>query len=209
MGLPKTPPLYAKGTYSLTSPYTLPSSQSYTCVAIRSFRDLLKLHIDVVKAYYTPVGLGEAEYKNDTDVAAAIITLLGDDGQVVYVPDTYISSYPGLSGYDYKHMVLSVSLGTVWDQLPLDDVKEKIAETVKTALGVEATVYDHVAPSTNSVTQTEHERIETARRAAIRNQKTLTAQILELKASYAALQEQYTALETLAMEKGIIGVVNG
>lgn len=209
MGLPMTPPLYAKGTYSLTSPYVLPGAQSYTCVAIRSFRDLLKLNIDIVKAYYTPVGLGETEYSNDTDVAAAIITLLGDDGQVVYVPDTYISSYPDLSGYDYKHMVLSVSLGTVWDQLPLDDVIEKIEETVKTALGVEATVYEHVAPSSNAISQTEHERIETARRAAIRNQKTLTAQLLELKASHTALQEQYTALETLAIEKGIIGVTNG
>ena len=207
MGLPKTPPLYAKGTYSLTSPYTLPGSQSYTCVAIRSFRDLLKLHVDVVKAYYTPVGLGETEYKSDTDVAAAIITLLGDDGQVVYVPDTYISSYPDLSGYNYNHMVLSVSLGTVWDQLPLDDVKQKIEETVKTALGVEATVNEHVSPTTGTVSQTEHERIETARRAAIRNQKTLTAQLLEIKTSYTTLQEQYATLEALAIEKGIIGVV--
>ncbi len=207
MGLPKTPPLYAKGTYSLTSPYVLPGSQSYTCVAIRSFRDLLKLHVDVVKAYYTPVGLGEAEYKSDTDVAAAIITLLGDDGQVVYVPDTYISSYPDLSGYSYKHMVLSVSLGTVWDQLPLDDVKNKVEETVKAALGVEAVVNEHSAPTTGTVSQTEHERIETARRAAIRNQKTLTAQLLEMKTAYTALQEQYATLEALAIEKGIIGVV--
>ena len=51
-----TPPLNVKGRFVLKSPWEVPPTVIYECIAIRSFEDIYKRGLDVYEAFYVPYG---------------------------------------------------------------------------------------------------------------------------------------------------------
>lgn len=201
----KTPPLNARGRYQLKAPWQASLDKVYRCIAIRSFDDIYELGVDVFLAYYEPFGIARSTYDQDRRLGANIITLATDDNELIYVPDTYIASYPDMSSINYSHVVLSCSLGPVADHVPLDFLLQSVSTVVSDTIGIEPTVNLHLAPHTDVISPEQHDVLEAARSAAIKNRKTDYAKVRELQIQNSSLIQRVKLLEQIIKDKGLLG----
>jgi hypothetical protein len=197
-----TPPLRARGRYVLRNPWVANPGKLYTNMAIRTFEDVYELGTDVYETYYVPMGLANGTVVGGTPFSFAternlqpnIITLEADDGEIIYVPDTFIQSYPNMGEVKYSHVILAVTLGALPDNNDLSYVKDEIQSLVAQIYGVNATVQEARAPSTGNPTAIEHEALEAARAAAITLLETDRAKALRLQAEKTLLQGKINTL---------------
>lgn len=200
----KTPPLHAKGLYTVTAPFSTAPNTLYECVAIRSFQELLQQGVDIFTQYYEPVGLDNTDYTNDLAAGANLITLLSDTAPALRLPDTYIAAYPDMTGVAYNQVILSLSLGPLPDYLDLTFAKQQIAAVASDTLGLEPQVNVYIAPSTGSMSQAEADAHEVSRQAAIKNRTTDHAQLLVLQAQLEQAQIQNKALIEVLQSHGLL-----
>ena len=201
----KTPPLLTKGRYQLKAPFSADATKIYICKAIRSFADIYELGRDVFTSYYEPKGLTQTEFEADRQEKANIITLMTESqDEVIYVPDTYILSYPNMNDISYSRIVLSLSFGALPDYLSLENAQDQIAGVASDIIGKEPDVALHKAPHAEAITPSEHETLEANRLAAIENRQTEYARIQELQDQNDALQQRVNALEQLAINNGLL-----
>jgi hypothetical protein len=200
---PMTPPIDASGTFTVKAPYVLVPNTVYTCRAIRAFEDLIAAGVDIAAVYYVPKGLTTTDYQNDAAVKANIITLMSASAPTVYLPDTYILSFPDMSNVAYSTIVLSASLGPLPDSLDLTATKVAIQGAISDLIGIEPTVSVFSVPSDTVMTQEQAATAEAARQAAIVSRTTDHAELLSLQANYATLLQQYQALEAIIVANGL------
>lgn len=199
-----TPPLGTKGRYVVNAPFVTDPTTLYTCAAVRSFRDIRERGFDPFTEFYEPAGLTQEQYTADVEAGAAIITLTSDTQPVIYIPDTYILSYPNLEYVPYNHVILSLSLGMVPDYLDFSFLKDQVAAVCSDVIGVESNVNLHIAPTTDVVTSDQHDILETARLQAIALRDTDRALYLAEAQKNAALLEQIATLEQIIKNNGLI-----
>lgn len=199
-----TPQVDIVGRFELNVPWVANNGKIYTCKAVRSFQDVINQGDDPYKLAYAPVGATEAMMAEDKAASAAIITLIADDGEVIYVPDTYILSYPNMGDHHYRHVVLSLSLKAIPDGLALDHLLVRIAEVTAEAIGVVVEVKTHQAVTRDAVSPEEHERLSAARAALRKNLPTSAAQLVKLTNEYNDLAERHAALEKYVLDHGIV-----
>ena len=125
-----TPPLLTKGRYTLVNPFVAEDTVLYTCTALRTFAECEVAGENVLQDVYLKHNLTEREYNRDLDAGALLVTLMSETQPPIFVPDTYIESYPNLSDVVYNHVVLTVSLGSVPDFLNFDFLKAQMAALV-------------------------------------------------------------------------------
>lgn len=166
-----TPTMKSKGFFDVRSPFTLNRKKVYEVVAIREFPDLWAEHVNVFEKYYEPEGLTEEDYNRDIGLGASIVSLKSEEG-ILFVPDTYIVSYPDLGVADYHHVVLGVSLGPIDRNKNLKGVMDDIKELVSTFLGVKPEVTLHIAPMKEAITNKEAKQLEQVRKGHINVPKT-------------------------------------
>jgi len=191
----RTPPIDTKGRYTLIAPYVADATKVYTCRAIRSFDDVYEQGEDVFPEYYENVGLDITVFNEDADTGANIITIMDDDGGVIYVPDTYIESYPMMGNVTYSHTVISVSLGAIPDYIDLEFTKTQILNVITDLVNPPTKVVNvNKAPSVGLVTPADHEVAEANRTASIVYRTTDYARVLQLEAK---VQEQIEVIERM------------
>lgn len=201
----RTPPIYARGRYTLIMPWAADPAKIYTCQAIRSFSDLAELEIDPFTEFYQPMGLADTVYQDDKALNATIITLTSDnDDEVIYVPDTYIQSFPNMENIRYAHIVLSASIGPVPDYLDLAFLKTQIQNNILDVIGMNTTVNENRVPHSGAVAPLDHDVLETARLANITLQETDHAKAKRYKDMYDSLLLKYNTLQQLAIDGGLI-----
>lgn len=197
-----TPPMNISGPFLLRAPFVADPAKSYTVTAHRSFSELIARSQDVLKLVYTPVGLTATAYAEDQMNGAIVIALRDSAGNMLYVPDTYIESYPGLGSVPYTRLIGVVDLGMWANYRDLTDVMSSLKEACKGNLGVDVEVTLARGAVTNSITEEQHIQITAAREAAKTNNETLTATIIRLSDEIAArdvtIAEQATLIEALA-----------
>lgn len=174
----------AKGAYRLKAPFDalVTSGTVYECVAIRRIADVVSNGVDAYQKYFSPNNLTETEYQTAITDGVCIISLVGDNGSSIYVPSTYISSYPGMTGVKYSVVVLGVMLGSIPDTLNLDSLKTKLYEMVQGEVGISSTVEEVVVSEVDILTKEDSDRLEAARIAAITNTASNYTQIKQLQA---------------------------
>ena len=198
------PPMGTRGLYSLKAPYSTVANQLYTCTAIRYFKDIQNQGDDVFAKYYVPKGLTQADYTRDLAANVAIVSLTSESQAPIYVPSSYILSFPGLTSFNYQNVVLSLSLGPLPDTLDLTFLKTQISTTVAAVIGVPPTVFENVAATTGVVTPEQHDALEAARQAAVTNQTTDYARYIEERDKRIVLETKLAALEALMISKGVL-----
>lgn len=202
---PRTPPLFATGRWVLDSPFSVPANAVYTCKAVRSFDDLKARGIDPYEQFYLPKGISRDDFENDVRNVANIVTLMSDTHPLLYVPDTYIKSYPDTTTVPYRHVVLSMSLGAIPDSLVLDDFKDKVQQYALASLGIEARVREHQAGSmSDSVDQITHQAAENNRLSRIENNQTEMAKLLSTQEELEKVREQNRILTDLCIDNGLL-----
>lgn len=197
----KTPPQGTVGRYELQDPWIAKSSRVYTCHAIRSFKDLYVRGTDPFKLAYQSVGATAAMREEDEAAGASIITLLGDDGEAIYVPDTRIISFPDQGFHVYRNFVVSFSTGPLPENVSFDWLMTKLAEETTAVLGLSPIVRVHTSPVRDAITPEEHERIEASRAVARIEQVTYKARYEKAQSQLEDITEKYRQLEELYRKK--------
>ena len=207
----KTPPIYAKGRWVLRLPFIANPNKIYTCIAVRSFADVYKLGQDVYRVFYLTMGVTDGgaiaglpfNFIAERQLKPNIITLQADDGETIYVPDTFIQRFPDMGDVKYSHLVLSVSLSAVPDYLNLEEVKDAVAQTIASRFGFVPQVREHRAPSTDNPTPAQHEAIEAARLASLDLLETDAAKVAKLLGISAKKQQTIDGLLKVLRSNGI------
>ena len=199
----RTPPLNRMGLYILRAPWSADAAQVYTCKALRTFDDCVKLGIDVFNTYYVPYSQTQEVYNEDKAAGATIVTLMSEK-ETIYVPDSFIEHYPDMTAFTYQNVVLSIGMGAIPDYLDLTFLSSQLAGSVSDVLGVVPTVLTHVAPSAKSMTADQHEIAEAARTAAIRTRVTDRAKLLIAQGEVTALQLKVDALTKLCKDHNLL-----
>lgn len=199
-----TPSIPSKGRYTLKDPFVAVPTVAYSTIALRKFQDIEEEGINVFAEYYEPMGLTEAVYLSDAREGALIVTLVDDVGNFIYVPDTYILSFPNMGDVKYQHVVLSISLGALPEYVPLDALKQTLSGLTSDMIGVSNVVSEHIAPSRGVVTPENHELMEIARTAAISMRTSERAEYLKEKQKRIALEEQVTLLMQILRDNGLL-----
>lgn len=177
-----TPPVNTTGEFSCLTPYELIPGMVYKCHAIRTISELLTHGIDVYAEFYKPKNVEYAKYQDDHNKRASIVTLLSADNKYVFVPNTYIKSYPGMSGIPYSRKVVFIELGLVPDSIDLDYIIPVLTDAVTKAVGVKVEPKLGIVPYTGAVTHEQHIQLERTRRVNIQQHKTAEEELRELRA---------------------------
>ena len=200
----RTPPLYTRGRYELKMPWQVSTAVIYTCTAIRSFTDMEERGINVLEEIYKEKELDESDYLVDKDADVAIVTLESDQEDTVYVPDSYIITFPNMGVVDYMHTIVSVNFGAIPENISLDFTMQQMANHATEIIGVEPDVEVHRAPSVGVVTPEEHEVAEANRLSKIEMQETDHAQAIRLRQERDKLQDQVDGLEQIIKDHGLL-----
>lgn len=199
-----TPPLLTKGRYTLVSPFVAEGTVLYTCTALRTFGECEVAGEDVLNDVYIKHNLTLADYNRDLSAGALLVTLMSETEPPIFVPDTYIESYPNLSDVTYNHIVLTASLGAVPDFLNFEFLKSQMSSLISDVIGLEPDVQIARAISTGIVTPEQHEAMEVGRQAAITLRTTDRAKAILLEQKCTRLEEQNRMLVELLQSHEII-----
>lgn len=213
-----TPTINVKGLFELRAPWQSVEGRLYQVLAIRAFDDIYRLGIDVYRTYYKPMGLidkaldptetptipldFEAEIKDNVH----IVTLVGDDGQYIYVPDSFIVGYPRNDTIPYQHVVLSVSLGALAEDVDTSPIEDEIKELVKSRFGIADPVVElHVAQSDMAVTPEQHYELTQARIGASNTTRSAYASSVSLQNELNTAQQTIFTLIAILKANGVEG----
>lgn len=197
MAVLMTPTLKLRGLYTVKQPFTVSPTTLYTCIGVSLFQALNYDGKDIYSSFYMPKGLTEADYKADLALGASIVVLAGDNGDLVYLPDTYILNYPNGNTAAFGTMIVSASLGPMSLNQDLTFVKSKVAEVLSDVLGLEPTVFIDLLADPGVMTQEQADAMEAARREQIKDRTTSYAALLTLQARYEIAQDQIEELQDL------------
>lgn len=190
-----TPPVSASGLFQLAPPFEqeLIPGVNYTCIAVRKFADIQKLGIDPYSTYYVPNGLTESIYEEDVVAGECIVTLRSNGGAFLYVPTSYILSYPNQGGIPYTAIVLGVDLGPIPNYVDLTAIKMAISNLVHDTFGVTPQIQQAAISETKNMSIADANAIEAARLSEINTNQTDRAKYLasqaQLSAALAKIQE--------------------
>lgn len=194
-----TPPMYAKGLFQLREPFVATSTVQYTVSAIRTFEEIRAKGDDPLALVYLPKSLTQADYQADVAQGAAVITLLSATEKPLYVPDTYILSYPNMGVVPYSWLVASLSLGMLPDSYDTSLLEEKLKGVVSDFIGVQPTVNIGRAATNRAVTDDEHVQLTATRQAAIKARDTDYAQASALQTTVNQQAERIQQLEAVIL----------
>ena len=193
----RVPPPHTAGVFLVYEPFQISNTAVYKCTAIRTFDELQLRNIDVYKTYYKPKGLSETIYQEDANMRASIVVLEGADLSELYIPSTYIKSYPGGDGLAYVNKIMVLDLGLMMADVPTSHVEVLMQDIVKQHIGVDTEVKTVSVPYIGSVSHELGVEMERVRIAAIRANKTIYQQLQETTAQLDATRKQNDELLAL------------
>lgn len=163
------PPFKCEGWFELSPPFKLVSGKVYICEEIRSFEELARLGKKPLEEVYLKNGLTKEHYEEDKKLEASIVTLKPIGGQAVYVPSTYIISYPGMKGTGYTTKVLVMEVGLLPRNLNMSSLNTELADYIKKSIGVDALISEASHIYDGLLSPEDQVKLEKARRLAIEN----------------------------------------
>lgn len=198
-----TPPIGAAGRWNVKPPFNalVNASISYQCMAVRKLADILALGVNVLETYYSPHGLTEDIYQTDLETDTCILSLYGSDGTWVYVPNSYLTSYPEVDGVLYNNLALMVTLGALPDSADLGFLKTQIQGMVTNLVGVSSEVMTVVIAGQTIVSYEAHETYEAARQNTMEMSTTDYSRQVSLEAENTALRDRIAQLEAYILEQ--------
>lgn len=190
------PPIGTAGIFDLRAPFSakLQANVSYRCEAVRRVSDLLEVGVDPYEEVYLPNSISRDIYEQDLLNNACIVSLQSSSGHWVYVPTTYINSYPNINGVAYRVMVLGVELGPVPEYMDLTAVRVAVQNVVRDTLGVSPSIKEVAISASQNFSQHDHDTLEQTRASLIQNSGTDRAKYLTLLQRFEALQREYNTL---------------
>lgn len=175
------PSLYAAGQFTAITPFTTVVDESifYKVEDVCTAAQFRNRNIDVWGLMFEPVGISEDAYESILDLVeennGAIITLTSKNGSPVYIPSTYIKSFPLIDGVIFERFVVYTDLGACPPQMAdkINTLIDHFQDYAKTNFGlVNAKSYIGSIPTRAYVSKEDAEIFESTRLNAIANAET-------------------------------------
>lgn len=175
---------------SLLTPRTI-----YTCQSVRKLSEIIASGVDPYLEYYQPAGVSASNYDTDRADDVTILSLVSSTGQWVYVPDSYVLSYPETNGVTYIAVMLGISLGALPANRDLSALKTIITNIVRDTIGVDSVVQEIAVSAPSIVPYADSLIIEAARTTLISIVKSDRALLNKANIDLATAQAKVLALE--------------
>lgn len=198
------PPVGTRGRYTVASPFVVNEGVIYRCTALRRFSDVENQGLRVFESFYQPRGLTTTDVSRDRQAGAYIATLESDRYAPVYVPTTYITSYPDGAFRKYQRVVISAELGPMPDSIDLTFAEQQVSDVLSDTIGIAPRVILSIAPLSDQVTPDEHEALEVARVNAIKTRTTYYAKFIAEREKNQRLETRLQILEDIIRANGLI-----
>lgn len=200
------PPIGTKGRYNLHDPFgaAIHPTELYELAAERYFEDIENNGGNVYELYYKPYKLPESQVATDRANRVAILTLLTAKYPPIYVPTSFVKSYPDLNVRPYSQFILTLSLGPLPNDVILEPTMRAVANAASDFIGVTPEVFVSSLPISDLITAEDHENREVTRQAAIADRTTDYAQVRELQGQVMALSQQVALLQKICKDNGYV-----
>lgn len=203
------PPIGTVGTYTLLAPLdsAILSDDQYTCKAIRKISEYVASNEDVQQLAYTNNGLSASIYENHLASDETIVSLQSQVGHWLYVPVSYISSYPSGNGIVYKRTILGIDLGLIPEDADIDSVIAAVSNAVKDSYGVNPKVKVTYASKNKVLDKDKHTTFQNQRLMNMTSNLTDSSKYKRLVTMYNSALAKITALETYILsKKNVLGI---
>jgi len=201
--IPLTPPVNTEGVFKVNSPFSLPQDVLFRVDAIANFADVARRGDDPYAKYYAPLNISNSDYLDDAKVGASIITFKSSDGQLVFIPDTYIETYPGAAGVSYVRNVLVWDCGPVPDYVDINALNADAVAVLTKGLGVTVTASVTTLAFEGVISDENHARMEAERKARIRETTPLSEQLALALSRNAELQKLNDSLMAIVAANAV------
>lgn len=190
------PEIGASGIFTLKPPFNtkLTKDVVYTCIAVREFTDMTAVGADPKALCYTEV-TDQTRYEKDVLADVCIVSLQSATGEIVYVPSSFIDSYPRAGGVVYTTLALAISLSALPKSTDLSYLKQQMIALVKDCVGVDSKVKTMLLSSDTVINTVDSERMEKIRQANIAASETDRAVRLRLEEKVRAMEVRTKQLE--------------
>lgn len=185
------------GLYNLKAPFetALMANTPYTCIAVRRLSDIVAAGGEPQVEYYQPYNLSDDAYQADLANDVCIISLQAAGSETVYVPSSYLASYPDIGGVPYTVLALAINIGALPDALDLTYLKTKLNADIVEVLGVDTTINVAAISRPSLMPYDMHNSLEAARQAKITAVKTDYAKYLEAQTALDQARTRIAELE--------------
>ena len=200
-----TPAVGIRGAFVLADPWITNPGEIYEISAIRTLSELARAGVDPKKSIYAAMGLVDGSrnfsWADEEKANPYILTLSGSSGNIITIPDTYITSYPDTSIILYQRGIISIDLGIFPEDEDLTSIAADLADLAQSRTGMPASSKIHPVPLTIQPTAEQHQAYERIRKYnkpdAISNYEeleSLRAELASVKSSNSALTRRLEAL---------------
>jgi hypothetical protein len=171
----KTPPINAAGKYVLRAPFVADPLISFKCEAISGFEALEERGVNVKTNYYDPFGsVVIDEYSGDRSRGINIITLMANNGTVIYVPSSFIISYPGEKSVPHGRLIVVVDCGPLPEDYIVDNLMNQLKQAAITYVGNDGVIVSaHFLPMKGFVDASTANNMKAGRLDKIANTATI------------------------------------
>lgn len=200
------PAVGTKGSFVLKTPFAelMAVNTLYTLTAIRRFDEIESFGQNIFELYYRPFNLTEQDVSRDRAAGALIITLMTTEHQPLYVPTSYVHSFPDLNYKPYNQYIAVMSFGPLPDDTLFEPTIQALKNTTSEFLGVSPEINIAFMPISDVITPEENDNREATRQAAISNRTTDYARLAEEQAKNQLLQQRITILEKIVIDNGLL-----
>lgn len=192
-----TPTLDARGVFEVREPFKLAYDSAYRVGSVRSVSSMEASGMDVYREVYAPVRMTPSEYQTDLKNNPSIVELISDGGQIVLVPDTFISKLPEIGVPVYHRVVVSVDLGMLPESMDLTHIQREMSDVASGLLGVRTETKVHHLPFKGSMTKELHDELEDKRRVNRTEQKSVYTRNLELEEQVRVMSQHIIDLQAM------------
>lgn len=136
------PTVGSSGYFALRAPLDtlIVQNERYTCQAIRRISDYVAANEKPFELIYDKYKLTEEEWKNDQASNMYIVSLQSDKGHWLYVPASYILTFPIPNGIPYRAISLVVALPSIPADTDLSFIEQDIRNIIKDSIGVNCNI---------------------------------------------------------------------
>jgi len=205
------PAINAAGRFEAAAPFNAVVNQDvyYTVEATRTIHEMEGAKLDMYSLVFQPVGVSPEDFpvvlKRAKDAGAIICALLDRNGTPVYVPSTYLTSFPMVDGVSYERMCMIADLGPVPPSMreAMQQVLDHTNQYIAATMGITSTVRLGTIPTVGYVSQNQADAYENTRKENITDSSNDVAKVRALT-QQAASKDAYIS----KLEADLIGTKN-
>lgn len=201
------PHVNTTGVIKLKDPFSglCAANVPYTVTAVRRLQDIVASSQDPYALFYEPFNIDDAKFQDDISNNVCILSLTSSDGEVVYVPNSYLESLPVAMGLPYATMMVAVNLGALPQTLNLQYFISKMGEAARDLMGIQnAEVRAMRVSSVTYLSIDDAQTIEAARKAVMETVITDAAKLRVAEQELFDLQKKYSDLEAFVLANNLV-----